>query len=97
MQGQETGVPDGTPHLYGKIILDTPFNKDLNTACDSKGLIRDSTSGKDPAEYIIQVSLSEQEVAKLQMATQTALGVCPGKLWEPVDAGWMYIFQALHA
>lgn len=77
-KGQETGVPDGKPCLYGKLIVDEPFDKDENTACDHKGFMRDTTNAKEPSEYSIEVSLSEQEVAKIQMATQTALGVCPG-------------------
>jgi len=69
---------EGRPCLFSKITFVAPLTKEANTACDPKGFLRDITNSKEPAEYVVAVTLKEAQVSKLQKATQTALGVCPG-------------------
>mmetsp|Transcript_62703 Transcript_62703/g.150761 ORF Transcript_62703/g.150761 Transcript_62703/m.150761 type:complete len:698 (-) Transcript_62703:133-2226(-) len=67
---------DGRVCIIGRYFLNEPLTVE-NSAC-VKEKIRDRSNSKEPAEYTVEGQLSSENIAKLQKATQTALGVSPG-------------------
>eukprot|EP00293_Proteomonas_sulcata_P013057 CAMPEP_0184293370 /NCGR_PEP_ID=MMETSP1049-20130417/4819_1 /TAXON_ID=77928 /ORGANISM="Proteomonas sulcata, Strain CCMP704" /LENGTH=566 /DNA_ID=CAMNT_0026601333 /DNA_START=39 /DNA_END=1739 /DNA_ORIENTATION=- len=73
----EKEILEGRPCLFGRLTFDNPLTRD-NVLCDAKGHIKDWTNAKDAAEYIVEAFLAPEDVARIQKATQTALGVSAG-------------------
>jgi hypothetical protein len=77
----KNGVPeppcaDGKVHLYGRYTLSQPLTRE-NSACE-KDKIRDRVNSSQAADYVVECNLSQEQIASLQKATQTSLGVSPG-------------------
>jgi hypothetical protein len=71
--------PEGSPCVYVRVAVASAFSA-KNAACDSKGQVRNLDSARDPAEYAVETRLDADDVARLQRATQTALGRRPGEV-----------------